>query len=266
MDCINDRDVAPGLASGAEGSRQTEPPPLSRDAALYLDFDGTLVDLAPTPDTIRPSAELVPLLQSLHRLLGGALAIVTGRRLESVDEWLAPLRFSGAGLHGAQIRFAAGQPIVGDFPAEVARLADELRARYHADSGILVEDKGGAVALHYRLAPQCGDECSATMRRLAAAYGLDVIAGNAVVEARPRGVNKGAAVHRLDEATPFAGRVPVFVGDDTTDEEAILVVQSLGGSGVRVGATRSAARYRLADVAAVHRWLQAGVAQLQAGP
>jgi trehalose 6-phosphate phosphatase len=103
------------------------------------------------------------------------------------------------------------------------------------------------------------------MRRLAAAYGLDMITGHAVVEARPRGANKGAAVHRLDEAAPFAGRAPVFIGDDTTDEEAILVVQSLGGSGIRVGSTRSAARYRLADVADVHRWLRASVDHLQAG-
>ncbi|MDB5969114.1 MAG: otsB [Hydrocarboniphaga sp.] len=266
MDCINDRNVTPRETSGAEGSWQTEPPLLSRDSALYLDFDGTLVDLAPTPDSVRPAEGLVELLGSLQQLLAGAVAIVTGRRLESVDRWLAPLRFCGAGLHGAQMRLARDQADTSEFPPEIGRLAAELRAIYANDPRILVEDKGGTVALHYRLAPERAPECAALMRRLALAHGLDVITGHAVVEARPRGVNKGLGVHRLAEAAPFAGRSPVFVGDDTTDEDAILVAQALAGIGIRVGATHSAARYRLADVAAVHRWLRASVDHLQSRP
>jgi trehalose 6-phosphate phosphatase len=266
MDCIDDRNVTPGGTSGAEGSRQTEPPLLQPDSALYLDFDGTLVDLAPTPDAVRPAIGLVGVLTELHRRLGGAVAIVSGRRLESVDHWLAPLQLCGAGLHGAQMRLTPDLTDQGSSPQEVARLVQELRATYASDSRILVEDKGASVALHFRLAPEREAECSALMRRLALAHGLDVLNGHAVVEARPRGVNKGVGVHRLDEVAPFAGRTPVFVGDDTTDEDAILVVQALGGFGVRVGPAHSAANHRLADVAAVHRWLQASLDQLKAAP
>jgi trehalose 6-phosphate phosphatase len=264
MDCIDDRNVALSESSAADASRQTEPPLLGLDSALYLDFDGTLVDLAPTPDAVRTAPGLVELLTELHGLLGGALAIVTGRRLESVDPFLAPLRLCGAGLHGAQMRLSPGQLDEAAFPAEIGRLAAELRATYSGDSRILVEDKGAAVALHFRLAPERTEECSALMRRLALAHGLDVIAGHAVIEARPRGVNKGVGVHRLDEVTPFAGRAPVFAGDDTTDEDAIRVAQALDGIGIRVGSTHSAARHRLADVAAVHRWLKASVEHLRA--
>jgi len=264
MDCIDDRNVILREASGAEGSRQTEPPPLTRDSALYLDFDGTLVELAPTPDAVRPADTLGTQLNALQCLLGGALAIVTGRRLQSVDRWLAPLQFCGAGLHGAQMRLTASQTDVDDFLPEIGRLAEELQRNFQSDPRLLVENKGGAVALHYRLAPERREACDATMRRLAAAHGLDVIAGNAVIEARPHGINKGVGLQRLHDVAPFAGRVPVFVGDDTTDEDAIRVAQSLGGAGIRVGATESAAQYRLADVAAVHRWLQASVDSLEA--
>lgn len=264
MDCIDDSNVAPGNMPAADASRQTEPPPLGPDSALYLDFDGTLVDLAPTPDAVRPPPGLVALLTELYGLLGGALAIITGRRLESVDPFLAPLRLCGAGLHGAQMRLAPGQLDEAAFPAEVGRLAGELRATYGNDERILVEDKGAAVALHFRLAPERSEECSALMRRLALAHGLDVVPGHSVIEARPRGINKGVGLHRLDETAPFSGRIPVFAGDDTTDEDAILVAQALGGSGVRVGSTDSAAHHRLADVAAVHRWLAASAEHLRA--
>ncbi|WP_428309462.1 trehalose-phosphatase [Hydrocarboniphaga sp.] len=243
---------------------QTQPPLLSRDSALYLDFDGTLVDLAPTPDALSPAPGLMALLTELQGLLGGALAIITGRRLESVDRWLAPLQLCGAGLHGAQMRLKPDQLAEAGSIAEVARLVAELRATYGGDSRILVEDKVGTVALHFRLAPERSEECSALMRRLAAAHGLDVVNGHAVIEARPRGINKGVGLHRLDEVRPFAGRRPVFAGDDTTDEDAILVAQALGGVGIRVGDGHSAACHRLADVAAVHRWLQASVDHLRA--
>lgn len=264
MDCIKDTNVTQGELSGAEGVRHNEPPLLAADSALYLDFDGTLVDLAPTPDTVRPAAGLTGVLASLHELLGGAVAIVTGRRLDTVDAYLAPLRFSGAGLHGAQLRLSAAHQHSAEVPAEVAQLAADLLAAYRDDPRILVEDKGGAVALHFRLAPERAAECSALMHRLALDHGLDVISGHAVVEARRPGVNKGVGLRSLAEVEPFSGRVPVFVGDDTTDEDAIRVAQALGGSGIRVGGGASIARHRLADVAAVHRWLRASVARLEA--
>ena len=264
MDCLDDRMVAPGGKPADDARHPTPPPLLSADCALYLDFDGTLVELAPTPDALRPEPGLVALLSDLQELLDGAVAVVSGRRLESIDRWLAPLRLRGAGLHGAQLRLQPEQPDDAAATAEVARLVAELHAHYVSDPRILVEDKLGTVALHFRLAPERAEECSALMRRLAAAHGLDVVSGHAVIEARPRGVNKGAGLHRLDEVAPFAGRRPVFAGDDVTDEDAIRVAQALGGVGVRVGSGASAARYRLADVAAVHHWLQASVDHLRA--
>ena len=115
-----------------------------------------------------------------------------------------------------------------DDPPEMRRLAAELATHFTRVPGVLIEDKGGAVALHYRLAPERADECQGLMRRLAAAYGLDTIMGHCVIEARPTGINKGLGLHRLSETPPFSGRVPIFVGDDTTDEDAILAAQALG--------------------------------------
>ena len=245
-------------------TRRREPPPLTVSSALYLDFDGTLVELASTPDRVECAPSLLPLLATLHQLLDGALAIITGRRLESVDPFLAPLTLCGAGLHGAQIRLQSSAQDIERAPPEMRRLAAELATHFTRVPGVLIEDKGGAVALHYRLAPERADECQGLMRRLAAAYGLDTIMGHCVIEARPAGINKGLGLHRLSEAPPFFGRVPIFVGDDTTDEDAILVAQALGGSGIRVGSQPSAAQYRLKNVSAVHRWLADSITDIEA--
>lgn len=251
MEPMHDTNAAPPVPAGGASA----PPLLTPDSALFLDFDGTLVDLAATPDAVRPPPELRPLLADLRRLLGGALAIISGRRLESVDRFLAPLRLAGAGLHGAQLRL---QPETdpGDPRLEALEpLRAALEARFGDDARVLVEDKGAAIALHYRRAPERGAECEQLLRALAQEHGLDVISGHAVVEARPPGIHKGVGLRRLAEQTPFSGRCPWFAGDDRTDEDAIAAVQALGGWGVHVGPGETAARYRLAGVAEVHRWL-----------
>lgn len=253
---MNVASTLPQSGSSGEPCTRAAPPPLTADSALYLDFDGTLVELAPTPDAVRPPCGLPALLADLQRLLGGALALISGRRLESIDRYLRPLRLPGAGLHGAQLRRS------GDGGAEDPRLPAPapllraLQAHFGDDPRVLIENKGAAVALHYRLAPERAAECEQRLRSLAHQHGLDVISGHAVVEARPVGIDKGVGLRRLAEMAPFAGRRPVFVGDDRTDEDAIAAAQSLGGCGVRVGAADTQAHYRLDDVAAVHRWLR----------
>lgn len=239
------------------------PPTLTIESALFLDFDGTLVDLADTPDEVRLQPELLPLLAALRSLLGGAVAVITGRRLQSIDPWLGSLSLTGSGLHGAQLRApGAVSPDDPQLPC-IAELHRHLEAHLGDDARLLIENKGAALALHYRLAAERAAECQTVLSALAHQYGLDVIVGHAVVEARQRGVNKGSGLNRLMTLPPFSGRRPVFIGDDRTDEDAILAAQALGGDGIRVGTQPSLARYRLADVAAVHRWLHASRGDLE---
>jgi trehalose 6-phosphate phosphatase len=232
------------------------PPPLTMAQALFLDFDGTLVELAETPDSIAVPDELPELLRRLHRRLDGALAIVSGRALESIDHYLAPLRLPGAGLHGAQRRPSA-DAAVDSLPAR-PELAAHLRARFPADDGFLVEDKGAAVAVHFRRVPEQAETVRAQLSAwLAQRRDLELIGGKCVYELRPSGVDKGRAVSEFCRELPYARRRPVFVGDDLTDEAAICVVQAAGGYGVKVGEGPSAAQYRLPDPAAVLAWLSA---------
>lgn len=232
------------------------PPPLAADIALFHDLDGSLIELAARPDDVVVEAHLPDLLQALERRLGGALAIVTGRQLQTLDRLLHPLRLAAAGLHGAELR-RPGMAIE-TRPAATDGLADALRRYFGDDPNILIEDKGVAVAVHYRQAPERAAECEAVASALASAMGLSATKGKMVIEVLPPQANKGHAVQTLMERAPFAGRKPVFVGDDLTDENGILVAQAMGGFGVKVGAGSSAARYRLDSVDAVHRWLAAG--------
>lgn len=238
----------------------TGPPLLPGHAALYLDFDGTLAELAQSPDHVVVNESLPPLLEALAGELDGALAILTGRRLTAVDALIAPVALAGAGLHGAELRPQPGVTIFRGEPAVAAPLVRALRERFGDDPRLIVEDKGIAVALHFRRAPARAAECREAMRALAPPGRFDVIDGSEVVEARPRGADKGSALRALSELAPFAGRLPVCVGDDRTDEDGIAAAQALSGFGVKVGGDASAARYRLDTVADVHRWLRASLA------
>jgi trehalose 6-phosphate phosphatase len=241
----------------------SEPPVLSADRALLLDFDGTLVRLAPRPDAVRVEADLPALLIALQQRLGGAFAILTGRLLQDVDPRLAPLRFIGAGLHGAQMRFdpAVAVPVARD--DELASIANALMVRLRHHPNILIEDKGRSIAVHFRQAPEAAEDCRAALAALIEPIPtLEMLEGHCVVEARRRGTSKGHAVNALLDRAPFAGRMPVVLGDDRTDEDAFAAADRHGGYGVRVGPEPTAARYRLADVAAVHRWLRASLGAL----
>ena len=224
--------------------------------ALFLDFDGTLVDIAPTPDFVRPTAGLPSLLTVLERRLGGALAVVTGRPVEAVDGFLGLGRLTVAGLHGRDRRLADGRRL--REPVDAASV-DVARTRLTALAGrlprTLIEDKGESVSLHFRQAAVAA-EIEARAIEAESQGRLRLLPGKMVVELVPAGFDKGAAVARLMEMPPFAGRIPVFVGDDVTDEAGFSVVNRLGGLSVRIGqAARTEAQAVLADVPALHGWL-----------
>jgi trehalose 6-phosphate phosphatase len=230
------------------------PPPLAalRAPALFLDFDGTLVALADRPGEILVSSQLPVLLEGLARSLGGRVAILTGRALGDLESHLQVPGVALCGSHGLE-RGARLHP-----PPGLAEARAALHAFAAGDAGLLVEDKPASVALHYRLAPGRGAEALAVANDVAVRTGLTVQPGNMVVELRPHGADKGDALTAMMAEPPFAGARPVFVGDDLTDEAGFRAAAAMGGFGVLVGAARkSAAAYRLGDVARVHAWLAA---------
>ena len=235
--------------------------------ALFLDVDGTLLELAAAPQAVSVPDDLRQRLRALFTAGGGAVALVSGRALADLDRLFAPLTLPSAGLHGFERRGAAGavsrQPLPSAAALEAARAAMLHLARRHP--GLNVEDKQFALALHYRGVPHLEDTAVDAMRGVAASVGdqLELQRGKMVVELRPRGATKAAAVSAFLEEAPFAGRVPVFFGDDLTDESAFGLVNERGGLSVLVGPERpSAARARIADVSAVRSWL----AELQSEP
>ena len=225
---------------------------------FFLDIDGTLVDIADTPDRVSADPQLLDTVRSLHGAAGGALALISGRTVASVDALFAPLRLPIAGQHGAERRDAAG---VTHYHPHCAAQLDALRRRVTEWAvglpGLLVEDKGMSLAVHYRQAPQLAGEVRRVLRecieRTGGAFGLQP--GKMVLEVRPAGKDKGTAIAEFMSEPPFSGRIPVFVGDDITDEHGFAVVNHLGGHSVKVGPGPSAARWRMHDVAAVRTGL-----------
>jgi trehalose 6-phosphate phosphatase len=228
--------------------------------ALFLDIDGTLLEIAETPRSVSVDPDLKDLLSALHSRTDGALALVSGRRIAEMDALFRPLALSVAGLHGFERRSACGthehRRVPSTAALEGARRAMLELANQH--SGLLVEDKRFALALHYRLAPDLQDLVASTMTRIAedARPEFELQMGKMVAELRPAGANKGAAVAQFMREAPFSGRRPVYVGDDLTDESAFEWVNEAGGLSIAVnvpGAT--AAREKLESVAAVRTWL-----------
>ncbi|TDU25592.1 trehalose 6-phosphatase [Panacagrimonas perspica] len=245
----------------------TGPPPplLTRRNALFLDLDGTLLELASTPDAVVVPQDLSALLASLASALGGALAIVTGRALETVDALLRPWTVIGAGLHGAEYRLP-GMRTIDRLPLlPVRNIVEQLRSRFASVPGVLVEDKEHSVALHYRLAPERREECESAMLAVTCQRtDLRLMHGHCVIEALPAAADKGSAILRLLQRAPFEFRVPVFLGDDVTDEEAFPVVSGCGGMSVRVGASSPRATHILSSPSDVLRWLRASLTALEA--
>lgn len=233
------------------------PEQLRATDALFLDFDGTLVEIADHPARVLPPTGLPQMLDAARTRLGGALAIVTGRSLEDVDGWLRPFRFAGGGLHGAQLRSRYGGQVAMLEERAVTAIAEAAVAALRGHEGTWVEDKGSAVALHYRGAPLSAPTCLAVADELAGRFGLRAVPGKMVVEIRSHGTSKGSVVQALMQLPPFAGRRPVFVGDDVTDEDGFAAAAALGGFGIRIGPGETGARYTMPGVRALLAWLSA---------
>ncbi len=227
--------------------------------ALFLDIDGTLLNLAPTPDAIEVPMELPGHLNRLHRKLGGAMALVTGRSLDYADRLFKPYAFPLAGLHGAEFRDAGGISVVVETDAFQA-LKHLLVKEAEAYPGVLIEDKGAAVAAHYRLAPDYEKVLEERMHYYAELAGPEwaLQLGKMVYELRPARASKGDAVQRFLQAEPFKGRLPVTIGDDLTDEAMFAVANARGGLSIRVGTieTPSCAGNRLSSPALVRSVLK----------
>lgn len=231
----------------------------AKEIALFLDFDGTLVEIAPVPDAVSVDRRVAPALDILRHRLGGALALISGRPIVVLDEFLAPQRFDAAGLHGAQIRLDGELAPVAAVTGEVQRAMRELVRFANMHVGVIVEDKRLSAALHWRLAPHLEGEALALMERLAAeaAPALRLQHGKAVAELVPAAASKGGAIAWLMQQPPYAGRHPVFIGDDVTDENGFAAVNGLDGLSIRIGAGETCARHRIASPTALRRILLA---------
>jgi trehalose 6-phosphate phosphatase len=240
------------------------PPAVGRDAALFLDADGTLLEIAQTPSAVHGDEATRNLLENLQGMLSDAVAVVSGRPIADIDRIFRIPSLSIAGLHGLEWRDATGtvrRPV--DLPP-VGPLKDRIESFAASCKGMLVEDKGATIAVHYRHVPEAGARTYAFLADLIRdCEGLTLLHGKMVVEVKPSGIDKGRAIERFMAAAPFAGRRPVFAGDDVTDELGFVMVNGLDGLSVRIGNSdtnvETAARYRLPDVSALHRWLRDSV-------
>ncbi len=231
--------------------------------ALFLDVDGTLLDIADHPDDVRTTPRLKLLLRRALTRLGGSVALVSGRSIVNLDRLFSPLILPAAGLHGVERRGADGAvhysvAMEGRLNAAKLQLMDF--AEIHP--GVLLEDKGAAIALHYRNAPEFRDQCRDIMRKVGIDAGPEfhLQEGKMVLELKPSGHDKGTAVRLFMDEVPFAGRTPVFIGDDITDEDGFAAVNELGGLSIRVGQDGpTSARWRIEDVEGFLRWLESGL-------
>jgi trehalose 6-phosphate phosphatase len=234
--------------------------PLNFDKhALFLDFDGTLADIAPHPQAVVLHQDALHAVGCAYQLLSGAVAIVSGRRIAEIDDFLTPLALPMAGEHGAQRRNSLGEYAQLDSQRMALIMAPLLQAAGQlADQHpeLLLEPKNSGFALHYRMAPALYTVCFKTLDALLKqAPQFTLMRGKYVLEIVPTMVDKGAAIGSFMCEVPFAGRIPVFAGDDVTDEAGFTAVQALGGHGIKVGAGPTAAQHRCPNPAALRAWL-----------
>lgn len=239
---------------------QSLPPPLDPNvSALFLDIDGSIVEICARPHEVGPDAALTSILEHLGALMGGRVAVLTGRTVDDADRILESRVVSVAAVHGLVRRMPDSSITNTTVPAQLLEAKRLLLAFAQAQPGLIVEDKGPSIAVHYRQKQHAESVVRAATERIAQAAGMLVQAGSMVSEVRAPGPDKGASLKDFMDVTPFAGFMPVMVGDDLTDEHAFVAAEESGGYGILVGASRaSAARYRLPSVAAVRAWLAAG--------
>jgi trehalose 6-phosphate phosphatase len=231
-----------------------------RDIAVLLDIDGTILDIAPTPGAVIVPASLRQTLMRLSRETGGALALVSGRSLDDIDLLFAPLRLPAIGGHGAEVRSSPHDAVETEHAHPLdGGLRDRLAELALGAPGVLVEDKGYSLAVHYRLAPEQEGRVKKAVAAIKADWPeqpIEILPGKSVVEIKPAGFHKGAAIRELMQHEPFAGRRPIFVGDDTTDESAFAVMPEFNGIGFSVGRHVPGTAYCFAGPSEVRRWLE----------
>jgi len=236
--------------------------PLAGDLNTYaflLDVDGTLLDIAPTPRSVWVPPQLLETLAALLHRTGGAVAFVSGRRVSELDLLFAPLQLSAIGGHGAELRLAAN---TSDDPTRVLPLDSNLKRQLaklaHAHQGVLVEDKGYSLALHYRLAPKYEPAIRQAVVAICATVPtmpVDILVGRSMIEIKQAGFNKGTAVRELMTCPPFRGRRPIFLGDDITDLDVFAVMPDFNGVAISVGGAVQGADLVFDGPEAVRDWL-----------
>jgi len=236
----------------------TRLPAANPDWAFFLDVDGTLLEIADQPSAVRVDLELLDLIGKLSRSSSGALALVSGRSISDLEDLLGVQHMPLAGQHGLERRDATGRLwIHAAPPAAKCSFKEALAPVLDRHPGLLLEDKGLTLALHYRRAPHLASYAHRLMQRLIVEAGgaLELQKGKRVIEIKPAGIDKGTAVAEYLTESPFRDRLPVFIGDDLNDEHGFAEVNRMGGISIKVGPGRSCAAYRLPGVAAVRHWL-----------
>ena len=235
------------------------PPSPSLEWSLFLDVDGTLIELTDSPLDTHADPGLKTLLGEVAERLGGAVALVSGRSIGYLDTLFAPLRLPAAGLHGVERRQASGRMQGASFvDAQLDRARTALAALVMAHPGTVLEDKGRTIAVHFRMAPEREAEVRHALAAIAKPLGSNyhIQEGNMVLEIKPRGFTKATAIKAFMAEPPFSGRTPVFVGDDLTDQDGFQMVEDHGGISIAVG-DRVRGQFHLENPAAVRSWLQA---------
>lgn len=244
-----------------------EPPLPAADWALFLDVDGTLLDIAARPDEVAVPRTLIETLRRATDAFGGALAFVSGRTIAELDHLFDPLRLPTAGQHGAEMRLGGTRPAMRVVESPSAALRQAIAAAMAKIPDTLVEDKGLTIAVHYRARPDLGDTLAAQLAAIIQESGetADLMPGKFVWEVRPMHRDKGLAVKSFMADAPFKGRLPVFVGDDVTDADGFAMVEQLGGIALPVGDLHTPRAAAFRDAGAVRDWLRDFVAGLEGG-
>lgn len=226
--------------------------------AIFLDLDGTLADIAATPEDVRVDPSVLNVLARLGDAVNGAMAIISGRDIVEIDALLAPHSFPAAGVHGARRRLADGRIEVRGLNGEtVDFLARQFEIEFEGEQGLLAERKSAAFALHFRARPDLEDACRRFLQKWESELGrFVVLPGKAVFEAVSRETSKGEAIRSYMSEAPFAGRRPLFAGDDVTDESGFEVVNELGGVSIKIGDGPTSAKFRVADGRRFRSWLE----------
>ena len=231
-------------------------PRITQATALFLDFDGTLVALASQPELVEVPLGLTNTLAALYRQTNGALALVSGRALFDLDGFLAPLLLPASGEHGAQRRTAGGL-LISAPPVDLKQVLQAAEGLTYIHPGLKLERKNLALSLHYRHAPELENLCLEVMREaVERSAGIELMLGKFVIDLKPSGFSKGTAIAAFMNEEPFAGRIPIFAGDDVTDEAGFEQVQRMGGDAIKVGPGPTVARHRCVSVAQLVEWLQ----------